>query len=78
MDMNKAPREIIEKAKGQRVLVYTREGEVFEGTVVSVDKRLNLCIEQKKRKEEMIGIGDTIVIRSRSVLYLELYLEIRV
>ena len=68
---NERPLDVLEKAKGKRVLVKLKSGQEFSGLLRAVDLHLNLWLDETDliEGENRRRIG-TILIRGDNVLFI--------
>ncbi|MEM5815180.1 MAG: LSm family protein [Candidatus Aenigmatarchaeota archaeon] len=69
--MNERPIDVLDKAKGKRVLIRLKNGEEITGVLKALDLHLNLWLDDaeiRKNGETKIKVG-TILIRGDTIVY---------
>jgi small nuclear ribonucleoprotein len=68
--MSERPLDVLDKAKGKRVIVKLKNGEEISGTLKALDLHLNIWLEDAEitKSENKIKIG-SILIRGDTIIY---------
>jgi len=68
--MPERPIDVLDKAKGKKVIVKLKNGEEISGILKALDLHLNLWLDEAevKRNDTKIRLG-TILIRGDTILY---------
>ncbi len=68
--MSERPIDVLDKAKGKRILVKLKNGEEITGVLKALDLHLNLWLDDAEiqRSENKIKVG-TILIRGDTIVY---------
>ena len=67
--MEKRPFDVLEQAKGKRVMIRLKNGEELVGTLKAFDMHLNIWLDDAERHEEQrkVRLG-TVVLRGDNIL----------
>jgi small nuclear ribonucleoprotein len=66
------PIDVLNAAKGKRVLIYLKRGTEISGLLQALDLHLNMWLEQAEQRLEdgsMVKLG-TLLVRGDNVLYI--------
>jgi small nuclear ribonucleoprotein len=68
--MNERPLDVLDKAKGKRVIVKLKNGEEISGILKALDLHLNIWLDDAEitKSENKIKIG-SILIRGDTIIY---------
>jgi len=67
--MPERPIDVLDKAKGKKILVKLKNGEEITGTLIALDLHLNLWLEDVEILGENKRKVNTLLIRGDTVLY---------
>jgi len=67
--VEKRPFDVLEQAKGKRVMIRLKNGEELVGTLKAFDMHLNIWLDDAERHEEQrkVRLG-TVVLRGDNIL----------
>jgi small nuclear ribonucleoprotein len=68
--MSERPLDVLDKAKGKRILLKLKNGEEVTGTLKALDLHLNIWLDDAEitKSENKVKVG-TILIRGDTIIY---------